>query len=93
MQAYERRRTRDKLECGCKVNAQDTSTRLCWHERHERESGTSRNVGIKSPEQWRNQWREDKQGVEDAGTEEESKGCKEDTRDNSRKQRDNLRTR
>ena len=61
------------------------STRSCRREQHNRERGTSRNMGTLSCPSNGGRSGGESAGAEDAGTEEEGKGCKEDTRDRSRK--------
>ena len=78
---YGRSPTRDKLECGCEVNSQARIDRLVSTRATRSRKGHKQEHGyVKLPKQWRNCLREDQAGVEDAGTE-ESKCCKENTRD------------
>ena len=69
---------RDKLECGFEVNPQARIDMLMFMQTTQaRKWNTQEHVYIKLPKQWKS--------TEDAGTEEESRICKDDTRDCSRK--------
>ena len=76
---HERSPTHDKSECGC--------AGAHWHARVDanREHGPNRNMGTSGCPSNGGTDERGSPGVEDAGAEEESKGCKEDTRDCSRK--------
>ena len=78
--AYGRSPTRAKLECGCKVNSQARIDTLVLVRTAQARNGTNRNMGTSSCLSNGGTVERGQAGVEDAGTEEEGKGCKEDTR-------------